>query len=143
MQLSSLAEDKMLIHGHTEECIRKYGAAEQRREDYRRRYPDYCKACGGSGVVSWTENGAPYGAGFWAMEMSDCCDHCSGQGKCPGCGQPVFSEQDLENMDGSGKLYCEQCGWVDDGEHSISTEWDCWGYCRYEEELAEEYKQRE
>lgn len=23
----------MLIHGHTEECIRKYGAAEQRREE--------------------------------------------------------------------------------------------------------------
>ena len=124
----------MLQKNHSDECMQNYGRSLQKREDYNKRYPDHCKACEGHGIVTWTENGAPMGAGFWPMEMRDCCDHCTGNGKCPGCMQPVFSEKDLENMDGSGKVYCENCGWVDDGEHGMPEEYSCWGYCDWERE---------
>lgn len=119
---------------HTEDCLRLQGKYEQQREDYKKRYPNYCRACGGHGYHAFTENGAPMGAGYWPMQMYEPCPECIEVGLCPGCMQPVFSEYDFEKMDGSGKVYCEQCGWVDDGKHGIEEEWNCWNPCYYEEE---------
>ena len=114
---------------HTADCIALQGKYEQQRDEYKKHYPDYCTACEGRGYHVHTENGAPMGAGFWAMEIAEVCSHCSERGLCPGCKQPVFSIEDIEKMDGSGQVYCEQCGWVDDGKHEMPEVWDCWGYC--------------
>ena len=44
-----------------------------------------CLTCNGTGVISFTENGAPYGAGYWPMDVSDICPDCLDSGFCPGC----------------------------------------------------------
>lgn len=120
---------------HTEECLRLQGKYEEKREQYKKQYPNYCRACGGLGYHTFRENMAPISSGrSMMMEMSKPCTECTGKGLCPGCMQPVFSEEDFEKMDGSGKVYCEQCGWIDDEQHGIPDEWDCWGACYYEQE---------
>jgi hypothetical protein len=119
---------------HTEECLKLQGQYEEKREQYKRQYPNYCRSCEGHGFRIYSENMSPLGSGrYWPMYLAEICIDCLGLGKCPACMQPVFSYEDTEKMDGSGKMYCEQCGWVDDEKHGMPEEWDCWG-CQYEME---------
>lgn len=72
-------------------------------------HPHYCRACGGTGVVRSTENGAPHGAGYWPMEMEEFCPACVEEGRCPLCGAEIPEES--YTMPNTPR--CPACGWQD------------------------------
>ena len=120
------------MYRHSAECEQAFGAAENARTQYVKQYPNYCRKCNGVGYVTWSENHGPFGM-VWLEEMADACD-CTGSLCCPGCKQPAFSLEDVENLDGSGKVYCYNCGWIDDEQHIMPAEHICWGMCEDREE---------
>lgn len=73
------------------------------------KYPKYCRQCGATGVISYTENGAPHGEGFWPMPMTDVCPACVEDGRCPLCGEDLPEEQ----YDTGEDFRCPACGWVE------------------------------
>lgn len=98
---------------HTEKCLAEQGRVKAAFEAYVTRWPFYCWSCNATGFNSWTEDGAPHGAGFWAMPTSEPCSECSEVGKCPRCGQPGLTSEERGDSDtGSGP--CWVCGWNDD-----------------------------
>lgn len=91
-----------------------------RQKEWDKKYPNGCHACGGSGVESWTENGAPHGAGYWPMDMQDVCSSCVARGCCPLC-----AYQHGEDWEGE---ECRRCGWTIDGDTMLRPEYD-FCYC--------------
>lgn len=91
---------------HTDECLKRLSIISAAIVEYEETYPHYCRACGGGGEDHWTENGAPHGAGFWPMPMSDYCEKCMGIGVCPRCGGETIHE-DWDDKDA-----CSHCGWT-------------------------------
>ena len=73
------------------------------------KYPRYCRQCGATGAISFTENGAPHGAGYWPMPMVDVCPSCVENGRCPLCGEDLPEEQ----IDTGKQLSCPACGWIE------------------------------
>ena len=66
-------------------------------------YPNACPKCCGTGFISFTENGAPHGAGYWPMEMQEACE-CIESDRCPRCGgELVWKDDDYEIG------YCSSC----------------------------------
>lgn len=109
---------------HTVDCL----VRRERRERERRLYlaswrHTYCQKCGGAGIVTWVENGAPHGEGFWPMDMSEPCEACLGFGKCPRCGHEHGEESAFVENDEP----CERCGWTSrDGGLPEPSECYCW-----------------
>lgn len=62
-----------------------------------------CLTCGGTGTITTYENGAPMGAGYWAMPVSDDCPDCIEKGLCPNCGLKL---EDMETA-----IVCPRCAW--------------------------------
>lgn len=73
-------------------------------------WPAACPRCGGEGELFWTENGAPHGAGFWPMDVSEVCE-CVASGHCARCGGhvPEWEEEDAEGN--YPETPCPHCGW--------------------------------
>ncbi len=125
---------------HTAECRAQAARALEAIRVWEEKYPGYCRTCGGAGTISWTENGAPHGAGFWAMPMTEGCDACLVQNRCPRCGfQMLPKDQDVPEPGGeiAGRFRdlpepCPHCGWWSDD--SQPYEWECWGDCVRENE---------
>lgn len=100
---------------HSEECLRHFGHWYLYMQEFERTYPGYCRKCGGVGLFQTVENGAPHGAGYWPMPMTELCEDCLEAGKCPRCGAV------LDNEDGTSESYeefldgyspCPKCGFV-------------------------------
>lgn len=86
--------------------------------EYEKQWPNHCKACGGWGITTWTENASPLGSGeYWPMDMSDPCEKCYGAGKCGRCGAelPVTPDEFEEPL-----TPCNACGW-ESGESGIQS----------------------
>ena len=47
-------------------------------------YRQACKVCDGTGEVTGYENGAPWGEGYWSMQVVSVCN-CLDSGHCPVC----------------------------------------------------------
>lgn len=95
---------------HTEQCLKEFAKYKIRYDAWIAEWPNYCRECNGAGEHHWIENGAPHGAGFWSMPMSEFCENCVGVGKCSHCGAPDMI--DTETGDGP----CSACGWNYDDE---------------------------
>jgi len=57
--------------------------------------PFYCRACRGAGILSYSENQAPFGSGqVWLEDSSEPCNYCTGEElikvKCPKCAYLIF-----------------------------------------------------
>ena len=123
------------IKHHSLDCYVGYENARQAILEWEAKYPGWCGTCGGCGWNHWTENGAPYGAGFWPMPMAEGCDNCLGQNKCPRCGYQILPPNQDTPEDGGMWLNqqrdfsepCLNCGWWSDDQHP--SEWECWGDC--------------
>ena len=68
-------------------------------------HPHSCDRCQATGYLESTENGAPHGAGYWPMPVSDPCPNCLEQGKCPRCAA------ELPACDDPDEEHCLVCGW--------------------------------
>lgn len=102
-----------MIMEHSKECLEYQAKTKATFDAWVIQWPNYCRSCQGSGLHTWTENGAPHGAGFWAMPMSELCSVCSEIGNCPRCSQPGLTSEDRgDNDTGSGP--CKFCGWNED-----------------------------
>jgi hypothetical protein len=88
---------------HTQKCKDDDAKRDAQRAAWFEQWPGACEKCDGAGVHYSIENGAPHGAGFWAMDCEDPCV-CTEQLKCARCGQ-----EDALNEDGEGP--CPACGW--------------------------------
>jgi hypothetical protein len=66
-------------------------ASDASQAAYDRQWPHSCRACQGTGQVSWRENQSPLGSGtYWPMDMSATCAECWEWGICPRCGAINF-----------------------------------------------------
>ena len=66
-----------------------------------------CRTCGGTGGITSTINGAPYGAGYWPMDYGEPCPDCVEMGICPKCDSRMVFDVD------SGAYRCPVCGYDD------------------------------
>lgn len=89
---------------YVEACIKNVTAWNEAVE----KYPNVCENCGGAGFVTWEENGAPHGEGYWPMPVSDICG-CVDEGKCPRCASPLEEDEPK----------CSQCDWNEDMDDSV------------------------
>lgn len=93
--------------------------------------PDACTHCAGQGYSTWVENQSPIGSGlYWPEEMSEACDWCLVECKCPRCGFEHTTEWANANLDhpmfdGSWPHPCDWCGFtgVEDGRPNLT--WWC------------------
>lgn len=100
-------------------CDETIEKAEKARREWAEKWPNHCKTCEGHGEFHFTENGAPHGAGYWPMDMSEPCDDCTGKGICPRCGA-------VDAIDEEGYGPCEKCGWKYD-DLGMPPEPEIWG----------------
>lgn len=118
---------------HTESCLKYQARLKRAHDEYVAKWPKYCTSCGGFGEVHWYENASPLGSGEnWPMECGDVCEVCSGDGKCPRCGEQAWNNDELETWD----TPCPHCGWKP-GDDGCPDLWD--GMCGCYEEQAEEF----
>ena len=90
-----------------------------------------CIHCAGTGTETYYENGAPHGAGYWAMPVSDICGYCLDKGICPNCANK------LTEMDSP--IICTRCNWneinqnrqpeVNENKHFVSEVPNVCPYC--------------
>lgn len=110
---------------HSLSCIAAQRQIEKKHKEWVRKWPNYCRSCGGFGVNSWYENASPWGSGEnWPMQVTDVCPSCLEQGKCPRCGREAWTEEEVENE----SLTCMYCGWDDEHPDAVppeTMEWDC------------------
>jgi len=76
------------------------------QKDYTAKWPKFCRKCGGAGELFYSEDVA--GDGGSRMQMSDYCESCIGQGKCPRCAEL----QAVEEWGNDEKDTCWNCGWM-------------------------------
>lgn len=114
---------------HDPRCLEKQAA----RQAWVEAHPQFCPTCDAHGELTSVENGAPHGAGFWAMESSEPCEQCLGHGNCPRCGETLFPQDnadgDQDNAWYENQALCPHCGWnwgKGKDDFAPSAECDCW-----------------
>jgi hypothetical protein len=97
---------------HEPECLAVLRQSDLEYDAWTGRWPAWCRNCGGTGEISWTENLSPHGSGYyWPYPFVDLCPFCWEQGRCPRC----FSFVSLEwNGHGEPEV-CPFCGWNPEG----------------------------
>jgi hypothetical protein len=123
----------------TEKCLADQALYEELSGKYERLWPGYCRTCGASGVLHYTENQSPLGSGrYWPMEGTEPCEHCAGY--CPRCRYefpeppkpPHWKQPDGITYEDfcSSELACPNCGWFWEQSESdcapIPPECYCW-----------------
>lgn len=97
---------------HTRACVERRAQYERELAAFAGRYPGYCRVCGGTGSLTYTENQAPLGSGlYWPMQMAEPCRAC--EGHCPRCGNEPQGWDDAA-WEGfyEGERPCPRCGMV-------------------------------
>ena len=97
------------MHKCTQLCINTTKEIIQDIKDFEKKYPKYCKKCGGQGFT--TDPGTQ-----WEPPYSEQCDYCTIKGICPLCGQESIDEG-CEN--------CTNCEWDWDSTIVISEQIGC------------------
>ena len=64
-----------------------------------------CKTCGGTSYITSTINGAPFGGGYWPMDIFEPCPDCVENGKCPRC------DKEMTFIEDTSSYRCLNCGW--------------------------------
>lgn len=133
------------------------------RVAYVTKYPGYCRACNGAGVLVDSYDPSPAGVGLASgvMYAADPCEKCLTKNRCPRCGATSYavsweratwrpryytgdmSESEDVLVDWSEPFACHSCGWCEDEGHGQATdgmppEWEC--YC-YEEDADRAYEE--
>lgn len=88
---------------HLSTCVQDRAAYEAALAEYARRWPNYCRACGGTGGIPYEENVGERDYPVYDRGV-DPCAACAEKGVCPRCGQRVW---DGETED---EWICSKCG---------------------------------
>lgn len=72
------------------------------------KYPNYCRACGGTGEVCEFFDPSPAGVSLSPGSMMECdpCALCIDDGNCPRCSAPAIVDRGPLLHEG-----CSNCGW--------------------------------
>jgi hypothetical protein len=100
---------------HTDECLAATRTRQVLREGFARGFPNYCRPCGGWGVISESE---------W-------CPFCVALDRCPRCGAEIISDPD---KDGDYRE-CLTCRWVAAESPGMPPVWAC--RCRPRDETED------
>lgn len=104
---------------HNEDCNRAITEWIVRAEKFIETWPKFCRKCLGAGTISYIENLAPHGAGYWPCEMQDACEECEGKGLCPLCGEETVDDDGVRSCSHTG----EGIDWVPECPCWMSEEW--------------------
>lgn len=108
---------------HTAECARALAEARALNAPWEARWPDYCRKCYGTGIVTfWHTPGDPC---HGQEQLTEPCAECTEKGLCARCKGPLT---DPEDGDGP----CTACGWNYDDMLPAGEE--C--FCQYDRALA-------
>lgn len=110
---------------HTQACLSDFEQYERAKAKYEKRWPNYCRQCGGAGGHWYSFDPSPAGVSLASgtMEDFDPCSECAeGKGVCPRCGEKMHEDwwQDDEP--------CPRCGWNwchDEGD-ALPELPECW-----------------
>lgn len=91
---------------HTDACKEYYQKVEAAIKEYQEAWPNYCRACGGTGGIHSYQS-VPYGMGYVNMDVFDSCSACVEEGKCPRCGT-YYPEGEADDFF-SGDAPCPTC----------------------------------
>ncbi|WP_422928596.1 hypothetical protein [Singulisphaera sp. PoT] len=94
------------------------------------RWPNHCKACGGTGGSSSAYDPSPAGVSLSPGHFYDFepCEACAGSGICPRCGTAGLTSEERGD-DSTGDGPCSACGW--NGSRDMPpADPECW--CEYE-----------
>ncbi len=74
-----------------EQCDRREAEYGEKLVEFERRYPKYCRTCGGSEVVKYRDDPSPAGVSLSPgyMDYIEPCPGCLGRGVCGLCGTAV------------------------------------------------------
>jgi RecJ-like exonuclease len=90
------------------EALAAFGAAQEAykaaEEVFAKEYPQYCRRCNATGVVTTIESHEFWGA-RGTVAVKDVCPSCAEQGLCPLCGLTM-------QEDANGEERCLACGWT-------------------------------
>lgn len=124
---------------HTDKCLEWQFKLEKEVKEFDLKYPHACKACGGAGELTYSENQSPIGSGErWMEQMTDCCSTCVEKGICPLCGTTTLYEVD------NGADYdwrCDECHWSEQSSTKEVRPWEFDGDCDCYEKWLEGKKE--
>ena len=91
-----------------------------KRDEYARRWPNYCRNCDGFGYFVDHFDPSPSGVALGAgtIPLMDPCSACMEYGVCPRCGQ----EHGEESSFTEGEMACEACAWDHDEPDGVEPE---------------------
>lgn len=81
---------------HTKWCADETVRTARERVEFAKKWPNFCRKCGATGVGCAVDNGAPAGSGlFWPMDSCDPCFSCIvprdiEETRCPRCGEKIY-----------------------------------------------------
>lgn len=76
---------------HTKECNEYIEKCNKSVEDYKQKWPNYCKSCYGAG-------GSYFPGSYYSPPDFNECEDCIDKGKCPRCGAETFKLIERENQ---------------------------------------------
>lgn len=114
---------------HSEQCLKEQETRNQLIKEYKNKWPNYCRSCGGWGGSVFYQS-HPYGSTYANEEMWDPCTDCIEDGKCPRCGWEMPEDEFEETLEFG---VCRKCGWREDKPDGLPEPLD-WCMCWEEEE---------
>lgn len=98
---------------HTKECLEKRAQNQKDIEDWKKKWPKYCKSCGGWGGNYYSYDPSPAGVGLSPGSMTDfiTCEECLDKNICPRCHEDGVTIMP-PSKDGL-VVKCLNCGWDD------------------------------
>jgi len=98
-------ETKKVVEIHTAFCVENYARKSLAGLLFEKNHPNYCRKCGGSGLITYWDDPSAAGVGLSGgqMEYADPCPVCIEKDVCPQCGgQMIFTESDCVSECGCG-----------------------------------------
>jgi len=120
---------------HTPECKADQAKYEEAVALYVARWPNYCRKCDGRGGTYYQYDPSPAGISLSPGYMTDFdpCPDCMEHGKCPRCGNIVWTDDDFDGD----PVTCHVCGWNEESPDAAPEppECECWDIERREFEF--------
>jgi len=110
---------------HFPDCVAAFEAYRKKKEDFEKKFPLYCRKCGGHGGRVVRYDPSPRGVGLSPgyMEDFDECPDCYAIGICPRCTAALVSD----GGEYTDKFGCPTCGWKDDPlGPGLPEQPECW-----------------
>jgi hypothetical protein len=92
---------------HLPECNKAFESYEKEVAEYKKKWPNYCRSCGGwsGGFSNYDPSPAGVSLGSGYMTDFDPCPDCYEKGICARCGKQMFNPEEGDDPES-----CPHCG---------------------------------